>query len=215
MVHSKKRRIGPRMVVIKPELKYFDKVVNASNLSLMAATGEIIGLNDTIINGSGVSNVIGNHITVKQIEINMTFWLNQIATTTFASAKDKNWFHVALVLDTQANGQMATLANVFTGTSTEAMINPANEQRFRILKQKGFTQNAQTMAINGTNWTAFAAQPIDLRWKIKCNIRLDYGSPAGNIAQVRSNNLMIMIRSLGDDATTRGNYHTRIRYTDV
>jgi len=168
---------------------------------------------------TGAYQRIGRKLIIKSILIDL---LIGVRNTGNQSVAVKWW----LCLDRQANGQGPNPGDVLTTTNGQAPVNVppnaqlptvtwvpniANRQRFRIMKEKEFILTPQIV------------DQIMLRkckCYIKCNIPIEYGGTTGAVAEIKSNNIFMMISISFNNAVTQAEVMAadgmmRLRYLDV
>lgn len=187
------------------ELKFFDTALSFS----VDATGEIpaTGQLALIPQGNAENNRIGRKCTVKSIELGGTAtWVPA------ASATGGGQVVMYLVQDTQTNGAVASVIDVFESVNlTYALRELANEERFKVLKKI-------TMTFNAAAGVSGAYAYVTRSWSIKkrLNIPLEFASPpAADITDLKTNNLFLIAgtNSTSDDSVVvQGN--CRLRFSD-
>ncbi len=119
---------------------------------------------------------------------------------------------IVLVLDRQANGAQASIADVL-GVSPVWKSFPLshNRHRFRILWDKKVPISAAAGAgITTTDFnTADSGRWFDYYRKL--NIPLEFSSTTGAIGEVKSNNLFIF--AISDQGSAQYEFNCRIRFT--
>lgn len=185
------------------EKKYYDTTLvlgaSAGVASVSQATG---ALNLTIPNNTQVGGRVGSKIVIKSIQLK----LNAVLA---AGATDTDILHIYLVQDTQANGALPAIADVFTAGPVigTQLRNVENSMRFKILKHFVFNLSADAGVA-----AAFGGDTQQQECYIKCNIPIYYNGTAGAIGEIRSNNLFMIYGSNVAVATSGG--AARLRYTD-
>lgn len=188
--------------VDQPEFKYWD----VTNTTLIDSTPEIMQQLNLIPQDDTGSGREGRNITIHSIQIE-----GVQAYTPDASSEGSCYVNMALVLDTQANGAVATVADVFTGGDMmKGLPQVYNSQRFRIIKRWGYSMNSG--AYDGTVYSQVYRR---VKYFRRLNIPLQFSGATGAISELRTNNLFIMAGIDGNDDDKVGNNLTcRIRYTD-
>lgn len=186
------------------ELKIFD-TTNQFNID---TTGEVpvTGQQCLVPQGTDEDERIGNKIVIKSIQMRGTMVYSPGAG---ANACDVS--HMYLVLDTQANGAVATVTDVFNSNIlSAAMRNHDNQKRFKILKHFEHTWNATAGVTGAYNQMA---QPYT--FYTRCNIPINYSGATGAITEIRKNNLFLLAGTAGqsDDLIAVLGL-CRIAYTD-
>lgn len=208
------------MVVIRPERKFYD--LQALGEVEVPAGGSTYSLNAAIETGPGANQVVGTHMTIKEIEIIVFYYLHN-STDTFANKNnliDHNFVAFDLILDKQCNGVAATQSDVWT-VPAMAVADPVqmprveNEERFKFLKSKLVGQSNPGVASSSTQLYMNRGDARVLHWKMKCNIRIDVMAPGGDIARIRSNNIILFVRVSHGLFCTIESMSSRIRFIDV
>jgi len=186
------------------EKKFYDTALTLGASAGVASTTQATGaLNLTLAQGTSANTRIGQKIIIKSIQV-------QLTNTLAAGATDTDILHIYLMQDTQANGALPAITDVFDagpliGTQNRNM---ANSLRFKMLKHWEVRLNADAGVA-----TAFGGDIQQNKCYLKCNIPIYYNSNAGAIGEIKSNNLFMMYGSTQGQATSVGS--ARIRYTDM
>lgn len=147
---SKKQYVSKKISVF-PEVKYYDVVQNLSTVS-DAATGNPAYAKFFPVLGTDYNQRIGRQVQLKGIRM-QGYWTvsNGVGGITEPFAIG----HIALVLDRDPKGTVATLGEIFA-TSAGAVNangiefpNPLNKKRFKILYKKAFNFPQITIAAGG------------------------------------------------------------------
>ena len=172
---------------------------------------------------TNAQNRIGRKVVVKSLLFDGIFTANTPGTD-----RDETSWQAWLILDKQCNGQVARAADVFSqpganggapgislGTASAytvtQMPNIANRQRFQFLKEWSWKATPQDTT----------AQKMQKRLKFykRMNLPVEYGGVNGEINEIKSNNLFLMISCVKQNGATAeaywgfcGNY--RIRFND-
>lgn len=194
-----------------PERKFFDVATNGNIVS----TGTIHASSLNLVSlGNAQNNMLGRKINIKRISITgivITPTDTDTALNTLVSFDQLRFY---LIMDLQANGAAATIANIFTTTGINTFMNLENSNRFKILKEWLFVFNGDP-GHDGTMTYFSGSKNRFFKYSKKCDIRIDYGAQAGGsraITEVRSNNLLLCGFSLNGSIAVSSN--VRIRFTD-
>lgn len=166
-----------------------------------------------IAQGAGDQQRIGRRVLCKQVEVTGRIFMNGADLVGGAAL-----FHLYLVLDTQANGALPAVGDVLTGSAlAEALPFLDNVQRFKIIKEWHIPLASQAIESGGSGAGLYNFSDVVkyIHWKKNVNIPLDYSGADGVIAQVRSNNLLLICGSTGitaDSCDFGGTW--RMRYYD-
>lgn len=187
------------------EKKFFDTSVDFSfdNTGEVPATGQL----NLIPQGVTQSQRVGRMAYIHSLYVKASMTFDPAAAADASGAT-----YLYLVLDTQANGAAATVANVFTVTGlSRAVVNLNNSKRFRILKKWVHIWNPPAGAT-----TAYNTQTklINTFIRFKKPIALDFDSTTGAITEIRSNNLFFIAGAQGIDDLCTFAGTVRLRYTD-
>lgn len=188
------------------EVKFFDTALNWNFDATMevAATG-VLGQLNLIPQGVTESTRVGRKCVLKSVYIkgNMTLVPTTAATAACAA-------YVWVILDKQANGALALIADVFTTTDvTTCLHNLANSQRFVVLKKWKRIFNSPAGVT-----TAFNNVRLDVEKYIKCNIPLEFSSTTGAIGEIKSNNVFCVYGQSGGDDIIQMTGTCRVRFSD-
>lgn len=185
------------------EKKFYDTTITLGVSAGVASTTQATGaLNLTLPQNTSANGRIGQKIVVKSIQVNLAYTLP-------AGAIDTDIHHIFLIQDTQANGALPAITDVFVagpnlGNQLREM---ANGARFKMLKHFEVRLNADAGVA-----AAFGGDLQQEKCFIKCNIPITYNSTAGAIGEIRSNNLFFVYGSIASSTTVTG--AARLRYTD-
>lgn len=188
------------------EQKFFDTALAFS----FDATAELPATGQLVLIPQGVteSTRVGRSCVLKSIQMRMN-----LKYVPGASASAATSTYLYLIQDTQANGDPATNAEVFTGDNfASALLNMSNSHRFRIIKKWVHNFNPDAGVT-----TAFGQVIKTIEFYKKLNIPMIYSLTDGSLSTIRSNNLFLMAGSFGagndDTVTVVGN--CRVRYSDA
>lgn len=193
------------------ESKFYDQ--------LLSATIDTTGTNElslvTIAQGVTESTRVGRKCTVTSINLKgYVLWAVNQAYNTMANTRVK----IVVCQDTQANGAACGWTDVYQSSTTIALRNLANSQRFKILKEWIVTPSSLAMTTTD-NWATVAntvglAPCTKLKFNKKCQIPIEFSSTTGAVTELRTNNICIMaVSDLGDDVHTL-QLQCRVRFTD-
>jgi len=183
------------------EKKWFDKI--QSNVAMTAA-GFVYTLNCDLAQGTSQSTRIGAKINIVSVHLRGAVRWDNHAVDNGSMAR------LILMIDTQANGDVPAPTQVLSNNpiSVYDFNNLTNTPRFRVLKDWYLT--APLGVWNG-------ATLIFPRTKIKFNKKVEipvmYSSNTGAIAEVRTNNLILLQYTNGADLA-HIDLLSRIRYVD-
>jgi len=173
---------------LTPEVKFFDTALSFTfdNTGEVPATGQLA----LIPQGDTQSTRDGRECVLKSVQIR-----GALVYTPGAAAAPTANSYMYLIQDTQANGAAAAVTDVFTSADLwAAHHNLANSDRFRILKKWKWDWNVQAGAT-----TAYCNMTRQMEFYKKCDIKMQYSSTTGAVAEIKSNNLFLVAGGLGVD----------------
>lgn len=148
---------------------------------------------------------LGRRIALKSLLINGSLNIAQ------NGSRAQDIFHMYLVVDSQANGAYPVSTDIWNVTSPcSALVNLDNVRRFKILKHYMWIMNTATQ---GNALGAFSDQTRQIKKFI--NLRglvIEYSATLGIIAEIKSNNLLVVCASQYGAVTFNGYY--RLRFSD-
>jgi len=120
---------------------------------------------------------------------------------------------IVCFIDTQTNGEVPLVANLWEADNFFTGPNIANGQRFTIVKEWLIDMNAQTF---GTNEAGFGQDGyfFSTKWNKKIDLPWEYSSTEGAYTELKSNSMWFAAISTANDKT-KLNGVVRIRYTDM
>lgn len=185
---------------LKPEKKFLDQNITGP----MDATAENTYLT-TIVQGDGPSNRDGKSCTIKSIEWKGTLTSGYLSG---ASTNGRTIVTLYIIQDTQTNGALASVLDVFTSTDlTLACMNLYNTGRFKVLMKKVIALNA-TAGVT----TAIIDQIKYFQMFKKVNIPLVFTSTTGAVSEARSNSIFCCAGALGSDDVINLDSTVRLRF---
>lgn len=204
-----KDRVGGyygRFQTHKGELKFHDLVVDSSPI---LEAGEIFSSLNNIPQGTGESQRIGRKCNLKSVEWRYNLQLPATDGVAVAAAGDN--IRLIMYIDKQANGGVATVANILEIADDNSFYNLTNQNRFVILMDKNHDLNYITLAGAAAN---VSQSNVIHKYQFRklCNIPVEFDGTDGTINEIRSNNLgLLLISSTG---TGRIFSRIRVRYND-
>lgn len=209
------------------ELKYHDFGVDTTTMTT-AATANVPThyQKDTLIEipaGDGANQRNGSKILIKSIDLRAAVAINRNTSANWADIVSGTlvWRFI-LYIDSQANGQVAPLAEFFDTTLTNSpfyLYNNIKESgRFKVLMDKFINLDGIAPFYEGGagQWHQTETQRV-FKKHVKLNLPINYGSNTGNLADIRKNNIGIFIFCAGGPAAVTHksfNYRARVRFTD-
>ncbi len=165
--------------MLNTERNFLDRQLTNSAVS---TTGQLFSV---ILMAQGDTSNLrqGDQVKLVHIRYDATYKIH-------ASATQSN-LRIIIFVDKQANGALPTVANLLTDvTASDGIVsgyNPDNKYRFRVLYDK-VVQLDQAGKQSGRR-----------SFRKKLNLRIRYGTNAGDITDLNSTNLLFLI--LSDEAT--------------
>ena len=180
--------------------------------------------------GTNANQRIGRKILVKSVLIDVNIWGN-LDNAHYDS--DPVAYKMLLVVDKQANGTQATgsdivsLPNGTTGTNGPATDNYqqmdcvmpliSNRQRFVILKEIAGHLKPTVDSANADQTHQKTSKKVRIYKRL--NLPVEYGGTTGGIAEIKSNNLLLLFVFAKPNGTGTDGYgavfgSTRLRYQD-
>lgn len=188
------------------ELKFFDVDVDDA---VVAANGTIqnSGSINNIVQGTGEQNRIGRKCVIKKIN-----WRGiALLTNIDAQASTNDNIRIIMYLDKQCNGASIAVTDLLETDAFLSFNNLANSQRFRILVDKTIKLTSVAGAWTGAG-TEFGANSVNFEIFKDVNIPLEFNSTTGAIAEIRSNNIGVLL--LGTDGIASFTSKVRLRFSD-
>jgi len=191
------------MIGYRPEKKYHDNVHHLSGANWTAAAGgaptyaSVTSL-VAIAQGDAMNNRTGNKICIKSISLRGEVAVEDKVSETWNAivGKDQVTFRVLVIVDSQANGAVPSLADIFYLSSTTNPINSFNKLeetgRFKTLYDKWITTKPAIMASQGVNYHVGGSQ-VHYKANIKLNLPIMYGDGTSNLAAIRNNNIFYLV----------------------
>ncbi len=209
----------------KALLKFHD--VTQDSATVIADTGTILeeSLN-LIAQGTDYNDRIGRIACIKELYIKgfMETGLSTNFAATMAGLDGNGQstnVRLMLIVDKQANGAPATVAQVLQSANPMSYMNVDNTGRFRVLKDKTYTfpRGGGALTHDGTNYNQLVpSSQKAFKFSIpKCDIPILFSAGTAAIGSVADNNIFFLaIANNGGGITdaTAVKYHARLRYTD-
>lgn len=222
----KRRRIAGAGPYAKIEKKFHDLDINITS---MGATGEAFVSNgpnastQTIVDiaqNTTESGRIGRKCTITNVHLRMNFEFI-VASSTNSMAQARNAHETVRIIiywDKQCNGVPATASDLLEGTTPvyNNYRNLANVKRFVFLHDKIYAWNASAMAAGGDTVTPSERiiKDYQINISLKMFIPIEYSGTSGNISEIRSNNVGILVWTKHGDRMAASPSKVRVRYID-
>ncbi len=190
------------------EMKFFDTVVNSAAVS---ATGAIASdsLNH-IVQDTTETGRIGRKCTLRAINWRYTVTLPEVDAQATPASSDT--LRIIMYLDKQCNGAIATVLGILEIADHQSFRNLSESNRFSLLFDKTVAVNYQGLASDGAGLVSQALVNYEDAWYKKVSIPLEFSGVTGAIAEIRSNNLGVLLISSG--ATVTFTSIIRLRFSD-
>lgn len=221
-----RRNVGMMGLSGGREKKYFEAIQQANGLRPdIPRTGIVLPSSDSLVlvpQGSGANQRDGRKIQLANIRIRGTLRASDVANNLGPEI-----IRIILVQDTQCNGTVPTAdllldnfiiptaANANGPTRVTSFMELANQQRFRILKDKIVTLTSQDPTLE-----AFKYWKMNVKFNKAVAINFNGATP--DITNVRDNNFFLLFIKDGhgsvtgaNDATIEVDFLSRIRYWDT
>lgn len=190
-------------------MKYLDTVqAFTSSPASAGSVGSAVVLG--IPQGSGVSQRLGERVTLKSIHVRGNIQLAEIGTIT----NSYGIIRLIIVQDTQANGAFPAIGDILQSPAANDVVsfkNLENSQRFRTIWDRTFDIDA-----NNGNGTNSGGRFISFQLNKKVNIPIMFSNSAtGVINNIKSNNLVFA--SVGQSYLGTNIYvdsQVRVRFSD-
>lgn len=193
----------------RPERKFFD-TVRAANIPGTGGTIFNESLN-LIPQGATTSERVGHKCTIVSIHMR----ISQFVTSSAVPGDTGDAHRIIVYLDRQCNGAAATPSNILAAAvNINAFNNIENSSRFRILLDKVSSIHTTAGGI-GPGVDGTSPRYLLRTWNKKCRIPLYFSGATGQITELRSNNIGVLIVSADANANCVVAYTARVRYTDV
>lgn len=157
--------------------------------------------------GTTESGRIGRKVVLKAVSIRLVYTLEQ----TTAQANTDDGCRVIVYHDRQTNGTAASVTDILKSNSYLSFNNLANKDRFKILSDKFYDLSATAGAYDGTT-SQFARIAKTKSLHLKLDVPIEFSSTAGDITEIRSNNIGILVKSDQGKIAVAG--LVRVRYGD-
>lgn len=197
--------VAPIIAAINTEHKYADTASSVN--AYIPGTNDVIAfLTDTIDQGVGDVDRIGNSILAQDIQLRMA--INFTSTVGPPPVQGLHCRAMMVVWKQNQQDNPISIAKIFeTPTNLYSGVNKDYSDQFVILKDKFFTLNASTSNYGTQGFT-------QMKWFKKLGFHLKYDGPASTDHTL--NHIFLILRS---SATAIGNsmqvtYYSRLNFTD-
>ncbi len=189
------------------ELKFHDVAVTGTTV---ATTGDFLPTLGSLLvipQGTTESTRVGRKLVVRNI-----LWkgICIVEGASNISAADDT-IRIILYLDKQTNGAIATTTTILQTAGYLSFRNLENAGRYKVLMDKSINMHGW----GGSNATGEEVGRIRYPFSFykKCSIPIEYSGTTGAIAEIRSNNLCVVVFSFKGTAAIESNL--RIRFSDA
>lgn len=189
------------------ELKFHDLQLDQADI---ITGGVVLPSVNLIAQGVGESARVGRKCTLRSIEWKWFLALSQKTDEGVIFGGDR--LRMIMYIDKQCNGSVATVLQLLEVADDNSFYNLAEQNRFTILCDKSIDVNYLTAA-SGASASFDMGQVIKAgSFKKSLNLPIEYSSTTGVIAEVRSNNIGILLISTAGrmNITSR----IRVRFSD-
>lgn len=224
MSSSKKRKKVPRVVpgITRKsgyygkypkgggEMKFLDTNIDDAVI-LQNGTIQNSGTVNVIAQGTGESQRVGRKVTIKQLHWRYT--VSRPENLSSADLSSGDIVRVILYEDKQCNGSAAAVTDILETNDYQSFRNLANSGRFSILYDKTHDLNLLNGISEASNSVSTSAVFRSTQFHKVCHIPIEYNGTNGTIAEIRSNNLGVLLLSRDGDKTSFSSV-MRLRYFD-
>jgi len=186
------------------------KVIDTAAATYACDTTGSVTLINGVATGSDYSNRIGRKITIKSAQ------LMGLVQPEASAASGPTKYRVMLVWDSQPNGVIATIADIFTAATSAGFLNLANRERFRVLKDVQGVIGYSLIDTTATQAVAVSPNPGCRNVSVFKRLNLDtiYDGTGAVIGDVQTGALLLVtIGNLAAGANFIG--AARVRFTDA
>lgn len=186
------------------ELKFFDSVLIDAEV---AAAGTITDSLNHITQGTAEEQRDGRKCTIKSINCRYVIGMDIHDAQALPQGGDTCRF--IIFLDKQCNGQTATVADILEDADHNSFRNLSNTNRFVILCDKLHNIEHQGMASDGAGLVSQAGVNKSYTFYKAVDIPIEFSGTDGLIAEIRSNNIGVLLISAASTAFFDGLFRLR------
>ncbi len=172
------------------ELKFHDVALTDAVVATAGAITETINI---IPQGVTESQRIGRKCTIRSIH--WTYQVSMPEQDAVMTPAGGDTLRIILYLDKQCNGETATALLLLETDNVRSFRNLSNSGRFNFLYDKIHNTQYMGLASDGAAVVSQASTISTYRFNKKCDIPIEFNSTTGAIAEIRSNNLGVMLIS--------------------
>lgn len=166
-----------------------------------------------VAQGAAENERVGRKITITDLLIH--FQMRCTTSTTATAIADS--FRFIVYVDKQTNGAAATAAQILDGGGAGVDIRSfrllENASRFRILYDKVHPIESSGGGVGAADNSVPKVRQFSVYKKLK--LPIEFSGATGDISEIRSNNIGVLILSTNAAANCLASYTARIRYTDI
>ncbi len=190
------------------ELKFYDQELTQA---IISSNGSLIngGSVVNIAQGTGEKNRIGRNCTLESMHLRYTLKVPFRDAQGTPSNGDSVRFIV--YQDKQCNGETVGVTDILENSDIHSFRNLANTQRFNILMDKISALNYGSLASDGAGVVSSNAESREFISNKKCHMKLEFNNTTGAIAELRSNNIGVLMISAYGAASCGGTVRFRFR----
>ncbi len=204
----KRRRVAPAAQRYKSgEIKFHDVDLNDDPVASGATITPSICL---IAQGVEESERIGRKCTIRSI--NWRFQVNLPEVDAAATPATPTTVRLIVYLDKQCNGAAAAGTDLLETADIHSFRNLSNVGRFVFLLDKVVCINYLTMASDGAGVVSMGQVFREFTFFKKCNFPIEFNGATGAIAEIRSNNIGVLVVGLSGAGAINSKF--RLRFSD-
>ncbi len=176
------------------ELKFHDVEIDDA---IVSATGTVQNAGTVNVIPQGVTEVqrVGRKCTIRSIH--WRFSADKVEVNNAATPDASEVIRIILYLDKQCNGATIAVTDLLETATHRSFRNLANSGRFSILMDKTVSFNNLTWSYDTAGSQGDSAEVVrEMSFnKTGCAIPLEFSSTTGAIAEIRSNNIGVLLIS--------------------
>lgn len=204
------------------ELKFFDAWVKDGTLSatVNATNGEqdptLGSCLNAVLQGTDPWDRDGRKILIKHIKVLGVFESEGLQDQ--ADVHSQSMFLVAIVLDKQTNGTQLSSELVYQNPAAHSRMSAMPLRNMNYLSRFEILQTALLMAptastgVDGSNSTTISGYQIPFELNMKTNIRVEYITGAGGIADISNSSIHVLAWCTSTSMAPAISYNSRIRF---
>ncbi len=189
------------------ELKFHDVDLDDA---VVASAGTVAPSINLIAQGVTESTRVGRKCTLTSIH-----WRYRITLPVRdaqATPQSLDSCRTIMYVDKQCNGAAAAVTDLLESADIHSFRNLSNSQRFMFLLDETTDVNYKTLASDNAGVVSQGAVAFEHQFNKRCNLPIEFNSTTGVIAEIRSNNVGVLLISSGQICGF--NSKLRIRFSD-